>query len=332
MPITVIVRSRAGDEPSLTFDGAQRVVIGRGAGSDVRVPDATVSHRHASLRSQGGEFIVVDEGSSNGTFVGGVRVAARMSRIVRSGDWIRVGRVWLRLVVDQSPATRDLAMATRDLALAFVAQVMQSRGIDRTTIVRVVEGPDQGATLALAETGRGYVVGRGPECDLALADADASREHLRITRTAGAVLVQDLGAKNGSWLGGASLASEAPTAWRTAQMLQVGRSVLALAEPVADILAEIEEAEDEPVGSDEANAASPDLPAVPSPVVSGPATSGLATGASASPVYSKGKRLGLVGTWSLVDLVVMGAALAVLALSLVGIFWLLRGVSAAPSR
>src|SRR5579862_8977330 len=102
MPITVIVRSIAGDEPRLTFDGTQRVVIGRGAGSDVRVPDATVSHRHASLRAQGAEFVVVDEGSSNGTFVGGVRVAARMSRLVRSGDWVRVGRVWLRVLVDQS--------------------------------------------------------------------------------------------------------------------------------------------------------------------------------------------------------------------------------------
>jgi hypothetical protein len=37
MPITVIVRSMAGDEPRLIFDGTQRVVIGRGAGSDVRV-------------------------------------------------------------------------------------------------------------------------------------------------------------------------------------------------------------------------------------------------------------------------------------------------------
>src|SRR5271165_3569132 len=107
MPITVIVRSMVGDESRLTFDGTQRVVIGRGAGSDVRVPDASVSHRHASVRSQGMELLVVDEGSTNGTFVGDVRVAPRMSRIVRSGDWVRVGRVWLRLSMDPVPVTRD---------------------------------------------------------------------------------------------------------------------------------------------------------------------------------------------------------------------------------
>lgn len=39
MAITVIVRSEGGSDTRLTFDGMQRVVIGRGAGSDVRLPD-----------------------------------------------------------------------------------------------------------------------------------------------------------------------------------------------------------------------------------------------------------------------------------------------------
>src|SRR5579872_4176604 len=151
MPITVIVRAISGDESRLTFDGAARVVIGRGAGSDVRVPDPSVSHRHASVRSQGTEFVVVDEGSTNGTFVGDVRVAPRTSRLVRSADWVRLGRVWLHVLIDQSPVTRDVAMATRDLALAFVAEALRAQGIDRTIRVRVVEGQDQGSSLSLSE-------------------------------------------------------------------------------------------------------------------------------------------------------------------------------------
>src|SRR5579859_3249222 len=108
MPITVLVRSAAGDETRLTFDGTQRVAIGRGPGCDVRLPHPTVSHRHASLRAQGSEFLVVDEGSTNGTFVGGVRIAARTSRIVRSGDRVQIGAVWIELRVDQGAVTRDV--------------------------------------------------------------------------------------------------------------------------------------------------------------------------------------------------------------------------------
>src|SRR5208282_5290115 len=105
MPITVIVRPASGTESRLTFDGTQRIVLGRGAGCDVRLPDLTVSVRHASLRAQGADFVVVDEGSANGTFVGGVRVAPRTSRIVRAGDLVRLGRVWVELHFDPTPVT-----------------------------------------------------------------------------------------------------------------------------------------------------------------------------------------------------------------------------------
>lgn len=329
MPITVIVRSMAEDEPGLTFDGTQRVVIGRGPASDVRVPDPSVSHRHASLRSQGAEFVIVDEGSTNGTFVGDVRVAARTSRIVRSDDWVRVGRVWLRLSIDQSPATRDLAMATRDLALAFVARAMQSRGVDRTTTVRVVEGEDQGRSFALTESGRPYVIGRGAHCELPLADADTSREHLRVVRTDAGVLVTDLGAKNGSWLGGVRLSSDQETAWRPTQMLKVGRTVLALVEPVANVLAAIEGAEDEALDHDEEVGSGPPSLAVEIGARVGPVGASLVSSAS----EPEAKKVALRrGHWSWLDLLVMGAALSVLALSLVGIFWLLRGASVASGR
>src|SRR5580704_4373971 len=181
MAITVLVRSAASEKVRLTFDGTQRVVIGRGAGSDVRLPDPTVSHRHATLHAQGADFVVVDEGSTNGTFVGEVRVAPRTSRIVRSGDMLRVGRLWLELRVEPGAVvTRDLAVLTRDLALAFVSQELAALGEDLTLKVRVVEGKDQGTVLRLTEEGRAYVVGRAAHCDLLLTDQDTSREHVRL--------------------------------------------------------------------------------------------------------------------------------------------------------
>lgn len=333
MPITVIVRSATGDEARLTFDGTQRVVIGRGASCDVRLPDASVSHRHAVLRAQRAEFVLVDEGSTNGTYVGGVRIAPHTSRIVRSGDRVRIGRVWLELSVDQSPVTRDVAAATRDLALAWVAHVMKAMGQDRSTRVRVVEGPDQGAELALAEEERPYVVGRSAACALPLADADASREHAQVVQRAGVVLVRDLGAKNGTWLGGARVPALGEAIWRPAQMVQIGRTVLALEEPVGDALARIESAPDQPVAPEDAPPPPPPPPA-PVPGADAPATSapgvpppaGAASIAAVPPAGAEaGRRATAPRTrWSAADLVVMAAALSVLALSIAGLVWLLR--------
>jgi pSer/pThr/pTyr-binding forkhead associated (FHA) protein len=281
MPLTVLVRAPNLPETRLGFDGTQPVVVGRGASCDVRLPDASVSFRHAVLRAQGQDFVLVDEGSTNGTWVGGVRVAPRTSRIVRTGDLVRVGRMWLELRVDHGPVTRDVAGATKDLALALVSEALAEAGTDQTMSVQVVEGRDLGSVLPLAEEGREYVVGRGPECALPLADADASREHARVARIGTAVVVRDLGTKNGTWLGDARVPSDRAVPWRPAQLLRIGQTVLALREPVSDALARIESAPDEPLADGDIGEPPPGSGV---PAASSPGAAGASTGAArASP-------------------------------------------------
>jgi pSer/pThr/pTyr-binding forkhead associated (FHA) protein len=309
MPITVIVRSAASDA-RLTFDGMQPVVVGRGASCDVRLPEPSVSHRHACIRTQGADFVLVDEGSTNGTFVGGVRIAPHTSRIVRSGDAVRVGRMWIELRIDHGPITRDVAAATRDLALALVSKAMAARGKNQTTRVHVVEGKDQGAALDLADQGHGYVVGRGAQCDLPLSDQDASREHAVVTRRGDTVVVRDIGAKNGTWLGDSRAPENCDVVWRPAQVMRIGRTVLALEEPVSEALAQVESAPDEvlPVGDPIDSPAASLAPPATAPVQ--------VAGASAKRMHAG---------WSIADILVMAAAFGVLAMSIAGLFWLLRG-------
>jgi pSer/pThr/pTyr-binding forkhead associated (FHA) protein len=327
MAITVIVRSGVGSEPRLTFDGMQRVVIGRGASSDVRLPEASVSHRHACVQARGADFVITDEGSTNGTFVGQVRIAPQTSRIVRSGDAVRVGRVWLELRLDQSPVTRDLAGATREMALALVARAMARQGKGVTAAVLVVEGADQGARLPLVEDGRAYVLGRGPECDLPLSDTDASREHASVVRRGNLVAVRDLGAKNGTWLGESRAPEQREVGWRPAQMMRIGRTVLALEEPVGDALARIESEPDEALSAVEPV----DPPAVATAGTrpsQHPGTGGLErevaplTAVQAVPTRPSGRPRARL---SVTDTVVVVTALGVLTVSLAGLVWLLRG-------
>jgi predicted component of type VI protein secretion system len=316
MPITIIVRHGAGEDTRLTFDGTQRVVIGRGPGSDVRLPDASVSHRHATLRGQGSDFVLVDEGSTNGTYVGAVRIAARTSRLVRSGDTVRVGRVVLELRIDQSPVTRDVAAATRDLALALVSQAMAAMGTDRTPKVRVVEGRNQGAVLALARDEHPYLIGR-------------AREHLWVIARGDSIFLRDRAAMNGTFIGEVRAPEDREVLWRPAIMVRIGRTVLALEDPITSALADLERVDDEPVRVD-------DEPALSSPpdgaTADAPGAGNLAVSAgpaAATPLASvpppTSRRPKEKARWSVADLLVMAAALSVLALSLVGLVWLLHG-------
>ncbi len=51
-----------------------RTVLGRGTETDVQLSDSEVSRRHAMLEIRGDEAVVSDLGSTNGTYVDGVRV------------------------------------------------------------------------------------------------------------------------------------------------------------------------------------------------------------------------------------------------------------------
>jgi predicted component of type VI protein secretion system len=124
MAVTIVVLSgSAPGEPelSLTLD-SPRVVIGRGEGCEVRLPDPSVASRHASLRQRGGEYVILDEGSKNGTFLGPVRLPPQTPRVVRTGERVRLGRVWLELRIEPAVVMGSTAAAAREMALSLVAR------------------------------------------------------------------------------------------------------------------------------------------------------------------------------------------------------------------
>ena len=69
---------RTGLEPELKLEkvdlSKERITIGRDPASDVCIDHPVVSKRHAEIVKQDGKFFIVDLGSTNGTFVNGIKV------------------------------------------------------------------------------------------------------------------------------------------------------------------------------------------------------------------------------------------------------------------
>jgi pSer/pThr/pTyr-binding forkhead associated (FHA) protein len=324
MALTVVIRSGDTETPaSITLD-SPRVVIGRGEGSEIRLPDPSVSHRHASIRQRGTDYVVIDEGSTNGTFVGPVRLSAHAPRVLRHADLIRVGRIWLEVRVEQAMPTANPQATTREMALGLVAAALAAQGEKTGAIVRIESGPDAGRELAMTDVERTYVVGRAPNADLVLGDDDASRRHVELVRRGQHVCVRDLGSKNGSELGGVRLPPKQDMPWAAGQKLRIGATELGLRDPLLEALLELEAGADEPMRSDEsvdpprgveADDAAPAPhavdPTAAAPLVPLPRRGAASTGRS-------GRALGAA------DVVVALLALVVLGLSLVGLAWVLR--------
>ena len=71
---------------------------GRHPDSDIFLDDVTVSRRHAEFRSDAGEFVVVDVGSLNGTYVNREPVD---TAVLANGDEVQIGK--FRLVFLTGP-------------------------------------------------------------------------------------------------------------------------------------------------------------------------------------------------------------------------------------
>jgi hypothetical protein len=211
---------------------------------------------------------------------------------------------------------------------------MEGTDEDKLARVHVVEGKDRGLQMALIEDGQMYICGRGETCDLPLADADASREHVAIFRRGNTVFLRDLGSKNGALLGAEPLPRERDVAWKSALALSLGRTVLALQEPVASQLALLEAADDAALAEADIPPPPPSRSALSERQAEpAPESKGLAGNAApiaeipakpATTVATKPKRQRRRSGWSVADVVVMIAAVVVLLLSIAGMAWLLK--------
>ena len=93
-PTHVIVTegSNVGERAELS---AAPILIGRGSDAAIKLDDDYVSTRHARIASSGDQWFVEDLGSTNGTYVGTVRISQPTTITV--GTQVRVGKTIIEL-------------------------------------------------------------------------------------------------------------------------------------------------------------------------------------------------------------------------------------------
>lgn len=327
MALTLAVCSEKAKElPEISFD-LPRISIGRADSCDLRLPDVSVSQRHASIRQRGRDYIILDEGSTNGTFVGPVRLAPQAPRVLQSGDRIRVGRIWLSVRFDAVAPTPNPQLATKDLALQLVALQLQEQGQFSVPQLTVTAGENQGATLKLEKLDHRYVLGRSISADLIITDTNASRRHLEVWRKGAQVFVRDLGSKNGSAIDSNFIYPDKDVVWQDGIELGVGATRVTLSDPTGEALNELSTGADAHL-SDEEQSSLAAAPAANSAQDSPSKEAGDTTAPAITSQTRKASRRVQAprpGRLSSADFGVAILALIVMGASLLGLLWLLSG-------
>ncbi|MEI8255777.1 MAG: FHA domain-containing protein [Deltaproteobacteria bacterium] len=348
MSVTLVVTAAAssgvrdaGAAQTLTLD-QPRIVIGRGAHADVRLPSRAVSDTHAQIRLEAGQLSVLDDGSTNGTTVNGQPVVRGRKKSLRSGD--RVGVPGFEIVVESSSTGADPPERTMTVARRFLAQALALGGREADPpALTLVTGRRAGLRWVLPNSGVKMTAGRGELCEVVLDDADCSREHAAFERDDSGVTVRDLASKNGVHVAGRSVQERR---LRHGDEVQLGRSVLAFSDPSELLLRALETGPDGPPTAPPLTLPAPaPVPAVapieqqgpaahvernaltippPSPASASPSGAALASAQAPASVAPSRKRGGHAADWIVVLL-----AVVILGVSAAALYVLLHGT---PTR
>jgi pSer/pThr/pTyr-binding forkhead associated (FHA) protein len=195
------------------------LVIGREAGCDLTLEDASVSRRHARVEPTPGGVRVVDLGSGNGVWVGPEQIT---DQVITAGGEFRVGST---IFACDAPA----AAAAPAKGAAWPT--------GEPVVVRIVEGGDQD------QEGREFVlqpgaatIGRAADCTIRLHENDISRQHAQLDVSPDGVRITDLGSSRGIWVGTREVTS---TRLDPGQRFRLGAKIVLRCDPeTADVTEE----------------------------------------------------------------------------------------------
>ncbi len=244
MAVTLSIRSTdegAGAAQTLTFD-QPRVVIGRGAHADVRLPARAVSSTHCALRLEGGELTIVDDGSTNGTLVNASPLVRGRKRPLRDGDRVTVPGYELSVTI--AIAVPDPPDRTATVARKLLGEALARAGSEGAPPwLELTSGRRPGQRWTFAPAPARLVAGRGDGCDLFLDDPDCSRHHAEFVRDEQGVLVRDLASKNGVTVGARRVSERR---LRDGDEVRFGRVTLLFRDPADALLRAFESGADDP--------------------------------------------------------------------------------------
>lgn len=112
---------------------ADKTTIGRLEDNSFQIPEPSVSSHHCEVLQRGGDVVVRDLNSTNGTYINGEKVT---EKLIKPGQVLRLGQVEMRLETDgmavppaKKPAEQTLVMQ-RGVSLNELEQGTRSGGFD----------------------------------------------------------------------------------------------------------------------------------------------------------------------------------------------------------
>ncbi|HEX2898207.1 MAG TPA: FHA domain-containing protein [Bacteroidia bacterium] len=177
---------------------------------DIAFKDDRISRIHAQLIiDRDGQCLLIDQGSTNGTFLNGNRIPAHVPTILNPKDEVWFGGSSAgKMLLGESESANDPSIPPRAQDASPSAKVGQS-------------------LLSLLQSKPEISIGRSSECDVVLDSSLVSRLHAKLRKLPdGKFMLIDLGSTNGTFLNGQRVHGTVQV--QPGDTVIVGRNILSL--------------------------------------------------------------------------------------------------------
>jgi eukaryotic-like serine/threonine-protein kinase len=183
------------------------LIVGRLPASNIvldRPEQRYVSKQHCEIRMENGRILIRDLSSTNGTFLGGLRLEPNVLYEWRPGSEVHLGP--FKLALRTGEALRNVPSPPADKAQADLPMTKVHTGLKLCC-------PNAVPSRLPLLPDRPLVIGRFHDCDMVLNNAQISKHHCRVQLGVGGPEVVDLRSTNGTYMGGKRLPAQTPVPW-----------------------------------------------------------------------------------------------------------------------
>jgi eukaryotic-like serine/threonine-protein kinase len=207
------------EEKSYTL-GAAPLVVGRVPPADIVLdrPERYVSKQHCEILKQGERILVRDLGSTNGTFLDGMRLERDVFYEWRPNCTVQLGPFTLALKQEERWPP---AVSSAQEPPTPAAEVTHVHAIPVLVCLEAAPGE-----MKLLE--KPITIGRAPDCDMVVNYAQVSKYHCRVERQGDRIELVDLNSTNGTYLGNKRLPANTPVRWDGKTAFTIGPATFRL--------------------------------------------------------------------------------------------------------
>jgi ABC transport system ATP-binding/permease protein len=195
---------------------------------------ATVSRKHAEIKVENGNYLIVDNNSFNGTLVNDQRISTPVPLYHDDQIMLGIGGPVLRFnsPTRLAPAGADLA-GQRSVPSLMIAIPPGETGSPKTIVLSKgtssprIEPGDSAEPQLLMSVSFGQKnelsIGRDDANDITLDGLQMSKRHARLLRQGGEIVIDDLGSTNGVYVNGSRVSRQA---LREGDSVQIGSFII----------------------------------------------------------------------------------------------------------